>query len=109
METGSFIVESTGVGETVGRLALYPASPNPFGGTGKISFAMPARGDADLSVYSVDGRLVRTLISGVAGPGQVDLTWDGRDSSGHLVGNGLYFVRLSAMGETRQGKVVVLR
>ncbi len=109
METGSFIVESTGVGETVGRLALYAASPNPFGGSAKISFAMPARGDAELSVYSVDGRLVRTLVSGEAGPGQVDLTWDGRDNSGSRVGNGLYFMRLTAAGETRHGKLVVLR
>jgi len=109
METGSFIVESTGVGETVGRLALYPASPNPFGGTAKISFAMPRRGDVDLSVYSVDGRLVRTLVSGETGPGQVDLSWDGRDNTGRQVGNGLYFMRLTAVGETRHGKVVVLR
>jgi len=109
METGSFVVESTGVGETVGRLALYPASPNPFGGSAKISFAMPARGHAELSVYSVDGRLVRTLVSGEAGPGQVDLTWDGRDNSGSRVGNGLYLMRLTAAGETRRGKLMVLR
>ncbi len=109
METSSFIVESTGVEEAVGRLALYPASPNPFGGAAKISFAMPARGDVELSVYSVDGRLVRTLVSGEAGPGQIDLTWDGRDSAGVQVGNGLYFMRLTAVGETRHGKLVVLR
>jgi len=109
METASFVVESTGVDETVGRLALYPASPNPFAGTARISFAMPTQADAELSVYSVDGRLVRTLVSGPAGPGQVDLTWDGLDNSGRRVGNGLYFMRLSAIGETRHGKLVVLR
>ncbi len=109
MATCSFLVESTGVGETFGRVALYPASPNPFGGTAKLSFALPARTNVELSVYSVDGRLVRTLVSGEAGPGQVDVTWDGRDNSGRNVGNGLYFMRLQAAGETRHGKLVVLR
>lgn len=109
METASFTVESTGVVETIGRLALYPASPNPFAGQARIAFALPTRGDVELSVYSVDGRLVRTLVSGEQGPGEVELTWDGRDNSGRRVGNGLYFMRLEAAGETRHGKLVVLR
>jgi flagellar hook assembly protein FlgD len=65
--------------------------------------------DAALSVYSVDGRLVRTLVSGQVGPGRVDVTWDGTDERGRRVGSGLYFVKLSAGEEVRRGKLVVLR
>ncbi len=109
METASFTVESTGVDEAVGRLALHAASPNPFAGSARLSFSLPERADVELSVYSVDGRLVRTLVSGEAGPGVIELTWDGRDNGGRRVGNGLYFMRLTAADETRHGKLVMLR
>jgi hypothetical protein len=62
-----------------------------------------------LAVYSVDGRHVRTLVAREAGPGPVEVVWDGRDDDGRLVGSGLYFVKLAAGDEVRLGKVAVLR
>ena len=68
METGSFIVSPTGA-ETLPRLALRPAQPNPFGAETTLAFEMPAAANVTLAVYSVDGRLVKTLVEGHAGPG----------------------------------------
>ena len=108
MDTGSFIVDSTGFGD-VPRLALRAAQPNPFGAQTTLAFEMPAASDVTLAVYSVDGRLVRTLANGQAGPGPVEVQWDGTDESGRRVGSGLYFVKLIAGDEVRRGKLVVLR
>ncbi len=108
METGSFIVDSTGVGSAP-RLALRPAQPNPFGVQTTLAFDMPVAADVTLAVYSVDGRLVRTLADGQAGPGPVEIQWDGCDERGRRVGSGLYFIRLTAGDEVRRGKLVVLR
>jgi hypothetical protein len=107
MDVGSFTVESTGAGE-IARLALRPAQPNPFRGETKLSFVLPAASDVTLAVYSVNGRLVRTLVNGEAGPGPVDVVWDGTNDSGETVGGGLYFLKLIAGDEVRRGKVVVL-
>jgi len=108
METGSFVVEGTGVEGATSRLALHPALPNPFAGSTMIAFESPAATKVRVEVYSVDGRLVRTLMDGVAAPGRTELTWDGRGRNGRRLGSGLYFIRVSTPEATRHGKVVVL-
>lgn len=109
MEIGSFTIDSSGVDDGLIQLALHPPRPNPFRAEAQLSFALPSRQDVELSVYSVDGRLVRRLISGVAGPGEGTATWDGRDDTGRRVGSGLYFVKLEADAGVRHGKLVLLR
>jgi len=108
MDTGSFIVNSTGVDEMT-RVALRPAHPNPFGAETTLAFELPQTTDVTLAIYSVDGRLVTTLVRGQVGPGAVEVRWDGSDEQGRNVGSGLYFVKLIADDEVRLGKLVVLR
>jgi hypothetical protein len=108
MDTGSFIVNSTGAGE-VSRVALRPAHPNPFGAETTLAFELPQTTGVTLAIYSVDGRLVTTLLRGQAGPGPVEVLWDGSDEQGRSVSSGLYFVKLVAGDEVRLGKLVVLR
>jgi len=108
MQAGSFVVNSTGLGD-VSRVALRPAHPNPFGAETTLAFELPVSTGVALSVYSVDGRLVRTLVRGEAGPGPVEVVWDGSNDSGEKVGGGLYFIKLVAGDEVRLGKLVVLR
>jgi hypothetical protein len=108
METGSFVVDATGAGE-IARLALRPAHPNPFGAETTLAFELPVATDVTLAIYSVDGRLVRTLVSELAGPGPVEVAWNGKDEQGRRVGSGLYFVKLAAADEVKLGKLVVLR
>jgi hypothetical protein len=110
MDAGSFAVDATGLnGEGVTTLALRAAHPNPFVGQTTLSFEMPAVADCELAIYSVDGRLVRTLIDGVVAAGPSEVRWDGMDERGFRVGSGLYFVRLTAGDEVRRGKLVALR
>lgn len=108
MDAGSFIVDTTGLDEAA-RLALRPAQPNPFCEETTLAFNMPVAADVTLAVYSVDGRLVRTLATGAAGPGPVEVRWDGSDERGRRVGSGLYFVKLTVGDDVRRGKLVVLR
>ena len=63
-------------------LTLTQNAPNPFNPRTKISFVLPAAGDATLCVYDVDGRLVRTLMSGHQEAGERTVTWDGDDDRG---------------------------
>jgi carboxypeptidase T len=110
MSTASFIVQATGIDDgAITRLALHPGRPNPFSGESHLSFDLPARTDVKFAIYGVDGRLVRTLVAGEAGPGTVTVAWDGTDESGRRVGSGLYFMKLEAGSEVRHGKIIRLK
>ena len=70
--------------------------PNPFGRRATISFNLPRAVSAELGIYSVDGRLVRTL------PAISGTVWNGVDNAGNRVGRGVYYCRLQgrAFGTT---------
>jgi hypothetical protein len=70
-------------------------SPNPFNGSVTIGYAVPAQGDAMVSVaiYDVAGRMVRQLVSGTFAPGPYSAHWNGRDESGRTAASGVYYAR----------------
>jgi hypothetical protein len=88
---------------------LRPVSPNPFRGSATLEFGLAAAGSAELSVYSVDGRLVRSLASGACAAGSHRLTWNGRDDHGAEVAPGIYFARLRTAAGTFSRSVVLLK
>ncbi|MEZ4764323.1 MAG: hypothetical protein R3C26_14425 [Calditrichia bacterium] len=52
---------------------------------------------------------IRSSIAGVpAGTEDRSVTWDGSDSNGRMVDNGVYFFRANVGGEVSWGKVVVI-
>jgi hypothetical protein len=89
------------------RFALRQNVPNPFNPSTKISYELPVRAAVVLSVYDVDGRLVRTLVDTAQGPGTFSVPWDGRNDDGGWVASGVYFYRLTAAGLGVQTKKMV--
>jgi hypothetical protein len=76
-----------------------------FGVAGGIA---GAPGRADVVLFDLVGRKVRTLASGHYDAGYHNVTWDGRDAAGHPVSGGIYFIRSQTGGETHRIKVVVM-
>jgi hypothetical protein len=74
--------------------------PNPFNPTTVITFRLPGPMPVDLSVYDVQGRLVRRLVRLELEAGEHRVEWDGRDASGRSAANGAYMCRLTAGGFT---------
>ncbi|MBM3322984.1 T9SS type A sorting domain-containing protein, partial [candidate division WOR-3 bacterium] len=102
----------TGAAEPAGtgvplRLTLA-ASPNPVRRTAQIGFTLPRDGRVRLSVLDIAGRLVRTLADGELGRGRHAVTWDGRNSFGERVANGIYLYRIETGAGTIQRKAIVL-
>ena len=107
------------------RLVLGSPAPNPFRSTASIAFGIPRtssqagdnawpdpdedKGDALVGIYSVTGRLVRTLRAGNLTPGYYRVTWNGRNSHGEPVAPGVYIIRVSAKGHTASQKIILLR
>jgi flagellar hook assembly protein FlgD len=49
------------------------------------------------------GRLLRTLVDGEKEPGDYQVVWDRRDSTGEQLSCGIYFYQLSAKGGSASG------
>jgi hypothetical protein len=89
------------------RLGL--ARPNPFNPTTTIAYSLALAGDAELVVYDVTGRRVRTLVDGFVTAGDHEVRWDGRDDGGEVVSSGVYFYRLRAGDVVETQRMVLLK
>ncbi len=72
------------------------AVPNPFRSEVTLAFSLAQPGPVSLRIYSVDGRLVRTLVSGTQEAGWYRPVWDGRDDHGNAMSAGVFYARLVA-------------
>ena len=88
---------------------LLTSYPNPFNPTTTISFYLPERAHANLSIYNLEGKLVKTLIDGVMNEGYKRTTWDGTDSMGNPVSSGVYFCRLKSGKKVLAKKMVLIK
>jgi len=83
--------------------------PNPFRGTTRIEYQIPAGTSVAVKVYDLSGRLVRTVVEGYCEAGSQRVEWDGKTSSGDDALPGIYFVRLVAEGFAASRKIARLR
>jgi FlgD Ig-like domain len=115
-----FAVNGLGEELLLGEAALRPLSsltawPAPYrGGSLTVSFATygglgGGSGSADVSIFDVRGRRVRTISRGSFAAGYQTATWDGRDAGGRDVPAGVYFIRSRTAGQERALKFTVLR
>jgi photosystem II stability/assembly factor-like uncharacterized protein len=94
--------------EGPGPIALQ-VFPNPsLAGHGvDIVLSAPGAGHAAVEVFSVDGRRVRAIWSGMPG-GETTVRWEGRSTRGAPVPAGVYFARLQADGKSVTRRFVLL-
>lgn len=93
------------VGESPVRIE---AMPNPSQSEFIIRFSAPEGRAVSVKVYSVEGELVRTLVSAERLRGAQSITWDGRNDHGIPVAAGTYFAVLED-GEQRSVRKMVLQ
>jgi flagellar hook assembly protein FlgD len=84
--------------------------PNPFNPTTTIVFTLPGDGSpAQLVVYDVSGRHIRTLFAGTSDGAEHTIDWNGRNDAGEEVATGIYLVRLQAGSEAKSAKLVLVK
>ena len=87
-----------------GRATLFPNTPNPFRSYTTLSYDLPVAADVRLTVYTITGQKVATLVDArqPAGPHQVRFRGEGLSS-------GIYLYRLQAGLSSQVRKMIVVR
>ena len=91
--------------------------PNPFRNETSFTFVSNREAEVRVKIFTLSGRLIRTLDSIAARPGFNMVPWDGEDGDGDTLANGVYLYKVIATsrdGAQSQsaesiGKVVVQR
>jgi hypothetical protein len=78
--------------------------PNPFNPETTIEFGIPQANFVELSVYDINGNLVRTLISEEKRAGNHWIKWDARDENGLRVSSGIYFYYFKTADSAKSGQ-----
>ena len=86
---------------------LHAPFPNPTRSGTRISFTLPREGAVLVSVHDLAGRSMRVLLDEPRPAGLHELLWDGRTEAGEPLARGIYFLRLTALGETRAAKILL--
>lgn len=88
---------------------LLSCMPNPAYGRTSIFYTLPGQSHVHISIYDVQGRLVRTLVDQVQVAGEYMKQWDCTDKDNQSVAAGIYLYRMTTDIEERIQKLVVLK
>ena len=94
------------------KTALLPNYPNPFNPETWIPYQLSKAADVTLTIYAVDGTVVRTLALGHQPIGIYQgksraAYWDGKNALDESVASGVYFYTLTAEDFTATRKMLI--
>ena len=90
-----------GSANLVGRQVLVPSTSLTYSGSavsGGVN--VTSAGDVVVTIKDGNGNVVNTIDLGTQQTGLATFAWDGKDSSGHAVGNGTYSISASNGGSS---------
>jgi len=82
------------------------AYPNPFNYQTHIKFNLNTSSQADISVYTIDGRIIQNLFHGMAIQGENEIIWNGKNIDGSTIQAGIYLIRLNFNGTISHLKII---
>ncbi|MCY3742676.1 MAG: T9SS type A sorting domain-containing protein [Candidatus Poribacteria bacterium] len=106
--------ENIAAAPTIARNALLPNFPNPFNPETWIPYQLANASEVSISIYAIDGQLVRRLNLGYQQAGVYHARgsaayYDGKNDIGEAVVSGVYFYTLSVKGFSATRKMLILK
>ena len=110
MEFGTESAVETSLAEPKpSAFTLFPNAPNPFNNATIIRYDLPEPACVNLSIYTLPGQRIRTLVDGHREAGSYAVTWDGKSEGGPDAASGIYLVRMEARRKDDAVRVERLR
>lgn len=104
----------TGLRDTENQNAISDFSlsqnfPNPFNPTTTINYSVPGASNVNITVYDINGQVVKNLLSEFKNSGNYSLNWDGKNDSGSTVSSGTYFYQVQIGNLVQTKKMILLK
>ena len=111
-QRGILFLEQLLAALTPKKTALLPNYPNPFNPETWIPYQLAAPADVTVTIWTAEGKLVRTLVLGHKPVGMYQnkgraAYWDGRNEVEESVASGVYFYTLTAGDFTATRKMLI--
>ncbi|MBN1755495.1 T9SS type A sorting domain-containing protein [bacterium] len=107
----SFSYSPSGVSERIlpQDFILGDFCPNPFNASAKIEYYLTHPGSVNMSIFGLNGNLVRTLINKDHSTGLYTIEWDANSNLGVKCSSGLYFVKVNIGSSTVIKSLLLLK
>ena len=86
------------------RFHFYPAYPNPFNAATILEFEILEKGPVEMTIYSIRGEMVDTIINERFPAGRHSVRWNG-----NRFPSGIYFCRLKSGSTIKTNKLVLIK
>jgi hypothetical protein len=106
-ETG--IVTGIKGNEAPGILSLDPNYPNPFNPETVIPYRLFTDGHLTITVFTITGQTVKTLVDSFVPSGSHTTRWDGTDATGRPASAGIYICQLRSGNYRETQKMLLVR
>ena len=87
--------------------------PHPFYDKTQFSFEITQGADISIDIYTLSGLKVSTISSGYFNEGYGIVDWDGTDSFGRILSNGVYLFQMKASNDIQKinfnGRIAIIR
>ena len=106
-ETSDALIPVSDIPKEINK--LFVCKPNPFGICTEIKFSLAQKEVVQVSIYDIQGRLVKTIVNETVVPGTHIFNWDGKNSAGQYAANGVYFISIKAESFYAANKVIYIK
>ncbi len=96
-------------GKILNSFRLHSNHPNPFNPSTNISYELAEPGNVEIIIYDLNGKEIKTLISGHQTAGAYQTHWNGETTDGMKVAGGMYFYQLSVDGGADTKKMILVK
>jgi N-acetylneuraminic acid mutarotase len=83
--------------------------PNPFNASTMIEFNLMKKNHIQLDIFSITGKLVKSIISQELNKGSYHFSWDGTDHRNNPVASGIYICKISGDYKCEAKRLLLLR
>ena len=88
---------------------LYQNFPNPFNPSTQIAYDIPERGEVQVLIYDLSGKLVTSINEGIQEPGQYKINWNATDRFGKKLSGGVYIYQIKTEKFVKSRKMLLLK
>jgi len=84
-------------------------TPNPFNSAVNFQYTIQNKGQVELTVFSINGQLVKNIVKKVVAPGKYAVIWHGVNNSKKKIVPGAYIVKYRSDGYQKTSRIVYLK